>query len=165
MTCGQEEYVCTSISVKNYRRYTEIMERNEGDSIKDAHEANRRILMEVFGMKSRMVDEADPEEVLPAVKEIHFMMQDVITKKFLELNPERPEPVQQEKSAFDEYDEENGYNDGDDSVNLWKTCRENVERVIQICIKIMGESYQECMKADIISLLEHVAFEIKTLPK
>ena len=86
LSCGHKEYVCTTISVEMYRRYTEIMERNDSDSISDAFEANTKILMTVFGARQREVEEADPEDVLSAVKEIHFMMQDVITKKFLDLN-------------------------------------------------------------------------------
>ena len=104
LSCGHKEYVCTTISVEMYRRYTEIMEWNDSDSIRDAFEANTKILMTVFGARQREVEEADPEDVLSAVKEIHFMMQDVITKKFLDLNPEHPEKIQKEKSAFDEYD-------------------------------------------------------------
>ena len=134
LSCGHKEYVCTTISVEMYRRYTEIMERNDSDSISDAFEANTKILMTVFGARQREVEEADPEDVLSAVKEIHFMMQDVITKKFLDLNPEHPEKIQKEKSAFDEYDEENGYNDEDPGENLWKICRENVDRIVKICI-------------------------------
>ena len=81
LPCGHKEYVCTTISVEMYRRYTEIMERNDSDSISDAFEANTKILMTVFGARQREVEEADPEDVLSAVKEIHFMMQDVITQK------------------------------------------------------------------------------------
>ena len=90
-------------------------------------------------------------------------MQDVITKKFLDLNPEHPEKIQKEKSAFDAYDEENGYNDEDPGENLWKICRENVDRIVKICINLMKNSYQQCIEADIMSLLDHAAFEIRTV--
>lgn len=165
LLCGQEEFVCTAISVKNYRRYTEIMEHNNDASIMDAYEANKQIMKEVFGVTSRKIDQADPEDVLTAAKAIHFMMQDVITPKFLELNPKPLEKVEQEKSAFDEYDEENGYNNVDNQESLWKICRDNVDKVIKLCIQRMRASYQECMEADIISLLEHVAFELREIKK
>ena len=70
LPCGHKEYVCTTISVEMYRRYTEIMERNDSDSIRDAFEANTKILMTVFGARQQEVEEADPEDVLSAVKEI-----------------------------------------------------------------------------------------------
>jgi hypothetical protein len=163
LPCGQEEYVCTAISVQMYKRYTEIMEKNDGDSVQEAFEANTKILTNVFGVTSRKVEQADPEDVLSAAKEIHFVMQDVITMKFLDLNPDHPEKVEKEKSAFDEYDEENGYNEDSQDNNVWKICRDNVDRIVKICIRIMKNSYQQCMESDIISLLEHVEFEIRTI--
>lgn len=84
LPCGHKEYVCTTISVEMYRRYTEIMERNDSDSIRDAFEANTKILMTVFGARQQEVEEADPEDVLSAVKEIHFMMQDVDLCQYFE---------------------------------------------------------------------------------
>jgi hypothetical protein len=160
---GQDEYVCAAISVKMYRRYTEIMERNESDLIEDAFEANLQILSEVFEVPARKLQYAETEDVLTAVKEIHFFMQEVITAKFLELNPERPEQQEKEKSIFDEYDEENGYNDETDESNIWKTCRENIDRIVKLCIRVMKNSYQQCMESEIMSLLDYVAFEIRTI--
>ena len=92
----------------------------------------------VFGISEREVLKADVAEQLAAAKMIHFVMQDIITQKFLELNPNRPEEVEKEKSAFDEYDEENGYNEAEnqlDDENIWKVCRDNVDRVVKLCIK------------------------------
>lgn len=163
LPCGQDEYVCAAISVKMYRRYTEIMERNESGSIRDAFEANMQILSCVFGISSRQIERADPEDIMTAAKQIHFIMQDVITQKFLDLNPEHPERVEKEKSAFDDYDEENGYNEEETDGDFWQTCRENVDRVVKLCIRILKNSYQQCMESDIISLLDYMAFEIKTL--
>lgn len=162
LPCGQEEYVCTAISVNMYRKYTEIMEHNDSASIWDAHEANKKILMDVFGITSRKVELTDPEDFMSAAKEVHFMMQEVVTMKFLDLNPDHPERVEKEKSEFDEYDEENGYKDDEAEESVWKICRENVDRVVKICINIMKNSYQQCMNSDIMSLLDYVAFETRT---
>ena len=163
--CGQDEYVCAGITVKMYRRYTEIMEKNEGESVKDAFEANTKILSEIFGVTLRRVEQADPEETISASKKIHFVMQEIINRKFLELNPNgSQEKIEQEKSMFDEYDEENGYNDTtEDEKNFWKVCRENADRIIKLCIRLMNNSYEQCMESDIISLLDHLKFEIRTL--
>nr|DAU31150.1 MAG TPA: hypothetical protein [Caudoviricetes sp.] len=163
LMCNQKEYVCAAITVNMYRRYVEIMERNVSDSIQDAFEANTRILMDVFGARQREIEQAEPEEVLTAAKEIHFMMQDVITPKFLELDRGHSEQIQKEKSAFDEYDEENGYNEESSTESIWKIYKENVDRVVKICIRLMKNSYQQCMESDIICLLEHAAFEIQTV--
>ena len=97
---------------------------------------------------------------LKAAKAVHFVMQEVITPKFLELNPERPE--QQEASAFDEYDEEEGYNEEAETESVWRVLRENVDRVVKLCIRSFHDSYSKCMESDIMSLLDYVKFEIMT---
>lgn len=162
LLCGEKEYTCTAVSVRAYRKYTEIMEQNEGDDIGRAIMGNMMILSEIFAIGLRKVEEAGMIEIMAAAKVVHFIMQEVITPKFLELNPDRPEQIEQEGSAFDEYDEENGYNEQEET-NVWKICRENVDRVVKMCIRVMKNSYEQCMNADIISLLDYVAFEIRTI--
>lgn len=154
------------MSVEKYRAYTELMEKNGGDDVASAFQFNAAIMKMVFGISEREVLKADVAEQLAVAKMIHFVMQDIITQKFLELNPNRPEEVEKEKSAFDEYDEENGYNEAEnqlDDENIWKVCRDNVDRVVKLCIKGLNDSLSNVMKSDIMSLLDHVAFEIKTI--
>ena len=38
-----------------------------------------------------------------------------------------------------------------------------MDRAIKLCIRLMNNSYEQCMEADVISLLDHLKFEIKTL--
>lgn len=159
--CGQNEHVCTSVTAQMYRRYTEVMEQNNGESAAEAFRFNRRILKDVFRMTDREMEKAGVEEELVAAKIIHFVMQDVVTKKFLDLNPEHPE--KQEPSAFDEYDEENGYNEIESRGSVWKVCRENLDRVVKLCIRSFNNSYTQCMESDIMSLLDYVSFEIATI--
>lgn len=161
LTCGEKRYTCKSITVDMYRKYTEIMQRNTEETIESALEANTRILAIVFDVGESDIEAAGIEEILTVAKEIHFLMQDVIAMKFLDLNPEHPELVEKEKSAFDEYDEENGYNDEPESGEVWKILRENMDRVVKLCIDVLKNSYQQCMEADIISLLDHMAFQVR----
>lgn len=161
LMCGEKEVICTSVSCKMYRRYTEIMEKNDSETAADAFEVNQVILKEIFRVSERELKKADVLEQLTAIKKIHFTMQDIITKKFLDLNPEHPE--QQEKSAFDEYDEEEGYNETEQQENIWKVCRDNLDRVVKLCIRAFNDSYTQVMESDIMSLLDYVAFEILTI--
>lgn len=161
LMCGDEEHSCASVTARMYRKYTEIMERNIGESAQKAFRMGMEILKEVFGISAGQVQKADVVELLAAVKTVHFTMQEVITPKFLELNPEHPE--QQEKSAFDDYDEENGYNEEEEPGSIWKVCRENLDRVVKLCIRAFHDSYTQCMGSDIMSLLDYVAFEILTI--
>ena len=162
--CGDKEYVRTQISVETYRKYTELMEKNTAMAATAATLFNTEIIKTVFGISEREVRKADAIEQITAAKTIHFFMQEIILPKFLELNPDRPEMIQKEKSAFDEYDEENGYVDkAEEEGELWKSCRDSIDRVIKICVRGFNDSITNVMQTDIISLLDHVAFEMRTI--
>ena len=161
LLCGHEERVCATVSVSMYRKYMEIMERHDGAGANAAMRMNGEIIKVFFGVSSRELERAEAVEFLTAAKTIHFVVQEIIARKFLDLNPEHPE--KQEKSAFDEYDEENGYNDIENSASIWKTCIENVDRIVKLCIRAFHDSYTAIMDADIMALLDYVTFEIATI--
>lgn len=140
------------------------MEHGEkAEDIEKIFAFNAQIIKILFDVPESVILQADVMEQLAAAKTIHFVMQDIITPKFLELNPERPELVSEEKSAFDEYDEENGYNDlPENNKNVWQICRENLDRVVKLCVKGFNASITECMQTEIISLLDHLKFELAT---
>lgn len=163
LECGQKEHVCMKVTVEKYRAYTELMEKNSGDDAVDALIFNMEIMKMIFGVSKKEIMKADVIEQLAAAKTIHFVMQEIITPKFLELNPKKVE-IEQEESAFDEYDKEHGYDEElENSESIWKVCKDNVDRVIKLCIKGLNDSMSNCMQADIMSLLDHVSFEIRTI--
>lgn len=161
LLCGENEHIRTTVSVGTYRKYLEIMERNDGDNVAAAVRMNGEILKAVFNVPSREIEQAEAVDFLTAAKTVHFVMQEIVAKKFLDLNPESQE--EQEASAFDAYDEENGYNDLENSASIWRTCIENVDRVVKLCIRAFHDSYTAVMQADIMALLDYVAFEIATM--
>lgn len=72
---------------------------------------NLRILQELYPERPTMTElkTVDMGQFLRAANAVHFVMQEVVTVKFRELSDVPPEEVQ--KSAFDDYDRENGYED------------------------------------------------------
>lgn len=89
-------------------------------------------------------------------------MQDIVSDALL--NIVETEPIERETSAFDEYDRENGYEDEEqEEQNTWKICGEIVDRVTKIAIRLMRESYGQCMKENIIELLKYLKFELETV--
>lgn len=161
IACGNERHFVNNITVGQYRKYTKLMKQNDGEHLSDALFFNQKIAQEVFGSRMSLEElgETDIVEVMVAAKSIHFVMQEIITPKFLEL---MDEPVEQEKSAFDDYDRENGY-DEIDSRNIWEVCSDNIDRVIQIAIKLLNNSYSQCLETDIVALLDYMKFAIKTI--
>lgn len=102
----------------------------------------------------------DMGQFLRAANAVHFVMQEIVAAKFGELSDEPREEIQ--KSAFDDYDRENGYDDQVESESIWAALKENVDRVIKIATRVLHTGYNECMKSNIMELLDYVRFEIET---
>lgn len=164
ITCRGETIFINSVTVEQYKKYINFMEKNISEKITDAIFFNKRIVQEIFGnrMPFSELGEMDAIEFLSAAKEIHFIMQNVISEKLLKIV--EIEPVEQEPSAFDDYDMENGYGEENEpEENIWKVCGEILDRVIKIAIRLLKDSYSQCMKENIISLLEYLKFELDTI--
>lgn len=143
-----------------------MMEKKEKSRAADMLENmyyNKRILQAVFDPPPTMaeIDTVGMKQFLTATNIIHYVMQNTVVSKFNELSTEPPEPVK--KSAFEEYDREEGYEDEEDAENRWKALKESVDRIVKIATRALNTGYGECMKSDIIALLEHVKFEIDTI--
>lgn len=138
------------------------MQRNTSDNMLENIYFNLRILQELYPERPTMTElkTVDMGQFLRAANAVHFVMQEVVTAKFRELSDVPPEEV--EKSAFDDYDRENGYEDDEESGSIWEALKENVDRVVKIATRVLNTGYKECMESDIMQLLDYVKFEIET---
>ena len=163
ITCSSGKIFINSITVEQYKKYVALMEKNGSDRITDAMFFNKKITQEIFGnrMSLEELGEADAVEFLTAAKGIHFIMQSIISQKLL--NVVEVEQVEKEASAFDEYDIENGYEEEQPEQDTWKTCGEIIDRIVKIAIRLLKNSYSQCMREDIVALLEYLKFELDTI--
>ncbi len=163
ITCSTGKLFISSITVGQYRKYAVLMEKNDSDRIANAMFFNKKIIQEIFGnrMSLEELGGVDAVEFLAAAKGIHFIMQEIISEKLLSVV--EVEQVEKEASAFDEYDIENGYEDEHQEQDAWKTCREITDRIIKIAIRMLKNSYSQCMGEDIVALLEYLKFELDTI--
>ena len=139
------------------------MEKNDTDRFMDVMFFSKKIMQELFGNEMSLAElgEIEAVEFLTAIKAVHFTMQNIVADKML--NIVEVEHVEKEASAFDEYDLENGYEDEQPEENQWKICGEIVNRVVKIAIRLLKNSYSQCMKEDIIALLDYLKFELDTI--
>lgn len=164
ITCAGKNVFINSVTVEQYKRYVSLMEKNDSDRITNVIFFSKKIIQDIFGNRMTLSELGEMEiiEFLSAVKGIHFIMQNVISEKMLKIV--EIEPVERESSAFDDYDIENGYEEENEpEENIWKVYREILDRVIKIAIRLLKDSYSQCMKEDIISLLEYLKFELDTI--
>lgn len=139
------------------------MEKNETAQITEAMFFNEKILQELLNneVPIALIEKIDAIEFLTTIKTVHFIMQNVIMEKML--NVVKVQQIEKEASAFDEYDRENGYEDDPEEDNRWKTCGEIIDRIVKIAIRILKNSYSQCMKEDIEELLDYLKFELDTI--
>ena len=138
------------------------MEKNKSDDMLENIYFNLRILQELYPERPTMTElkTVDMGQFLRAANAVHFVMQEIVTAKFRELSDVPPEEVQ--KSVFDDYDRENGYEDEAENGSIWESLKENVDRVVKIATRVLNTGYNECMQTDIMKLLDYVKFEIET---
>lgn len=165
VTCSGKRYFINSITVEQYKKYVSLMEKNSTEKISGVMFFNKKIMQEMFGNELSLaaVGEIDAVEFLTAIKTVHFIMQNIVAEKML--NIVEVEQVEKEASAFDDYDRENGYEDEDEQPeeNQWKVCGEIVDRVVKIAIRLLKNSYSQCMKENIVTLLDYLKFELDTI--
>lgn len=165
VTCSGKRYFINSITVEQYKKYVSLMEKNSAEKISGVMFFNTKIMQELFENELTLAEigEIDAIDFLTAIKTVHFVMQNIIAEKLL--NIVEVEQVEKEKSAFDEYDRENGYEDEPEEPeeNQWKVCGEIVDRVVKIAIRLLKNSYSQCMKENIVTLLEYLHFELDTI--
>lgn len=165
VTCSGKRYFINSITVEQYKKYVSLMEKNSTEKIYGVMFFNTKIMQELFENELTLAEigEIDAIDFLTAIKTVHFVMQNIIAEKLL--NIVEVEQVEKEKSAFDEYDRENGYEDEPEEPeeNQWKVCGEIVDRVVKIAIRLLKNSYSQCMKENIVTLLDYLKFELDTI--
>lgn len=163
VTCGGKRHFIVSVTLGQYRRYASLMEKNQTERFADVMFFNKRIVQELFGGRVSFseVGAMDAVEFLVAAKTVHFVMQDIVTQKML--NIVEAEQVEREASAFDEYDIENGYEEEQPEENQWKVCGEIADRVVKVAIRLLKNSYSQCMVEDAITLLDYLKFELDTI--
>lgn len=164
ITCKGKRLFVNSVTVEQYKKYINLMEKNDTEIFSRVMFFNKKIMQEMFGNEQSLaaVGEIDAVEFLTAIKTVHFIMQNIIGEKML--NIVEVEQIEKEASAFDEYDRENGYEEEEQpEENQWKVCGEIVDRVVKIAIRLLKNSYSQCMKENIVTLLDYLKFELDTI--
>lgn len=163
ITCKGKRIFINSVTVEQYKKYINLMEKNDTEEFSGVMFFNKKIMQEMFGNELSLVEvgEIDAVEFLTAIKTVHFIMQNIVTEKMLSIV--EVEQIEKEASAFDDYDRENGYEDEQPEENQWKVCGEIVDRVVKIAIRLLKNSYSQCMKENIVTLLDYLKFELDTI--
>jgi hypothetical protein len=74
------------------------------------------------------------------------------------------EEVEQEKSAFDEYDKENGYDDlEEEKTNIYDMYLNILKKLFKVSKEKFGNSLKESLDLDLNELLDYFSYHIENL--
>lgn len=111
-------------------------------------------------LSKRDISQMSVVDTIVTAEKINLIMHDVVMKK---INVYFTEEVVEEKSAFDDYDRENGYINDDPQESVWISCIKLVNSLIRMAIKVFNDSFSSILKADIIELVEQIKYELDAL--
>lgn len=87
VTCRGERLFINSVTVEQYKKYISLMEKNDTEKFSGVMFFNKKIMQEMFGNELSLaaVGEIDAVEFLTAIKTVHFIMQNIVAEKMLNI--------------------------------------------------------------------------------
>lgn len=87
VTCRGERLFINSVTVEQYKKYISLMEKNDTERFSGVMFFNKKIMQEMFGNELSLaaVGEIDAVEFLTAIKTVHFIMQNIVAEKMLNI--------------------------------------------------------------------------------
>lgn len=87
VTCSGKRYFINSITVEQYKKYVSLMEKNSTEKISGVMFFNTKIMQELFENELTLAEigEIDAIDFLTAIKTVHFVMQNIIAEKLLNI--------------------------------------------------------------------------------
>lgn len=111
-------------------------------------------------LSKREIEQINVIDTIITAEKINLVMHDVVMKK---INIYFTEDVMEEKSAFDDYDRENGYIDDEPHESMWISCIRLLNSLVRMAIKVFNDSFSSILKADIVELIEQIRYELDAL--
>lgn len=121
-----------------------------------------KVIHTFFDSKIKIKDLCDTE--IYESLSIFYLIKKVILNINNKINDIFFEKIEQEKSAFDEYDKENDYEElEEESENIYDTYLNVINKLFKVSRQIFGNSLKESLDMDINELLDYFSYYIETL--
>ncbi len=163
ITCKGKRLFINSVTVEQYKKYINLMEKNDTEVFSGVMFFNKKIMQEMFGNELSLaaVGEIDAVEFLTAIKTVHFIMQNIIAEKML--NIVEVEQIEKEHPHSMNMTVKTDMRKRNNRRKINEVCGEIVDRVVKIAIRLLKNSYSQCMKENIVTLLDYLKFELDTI--
>lgn len=153
------------ITTYAYRRFIKLMEKiSRTDDEDDLLELYAAVIQVVFNdrVENEEIERLDVTDIIDTFGAIVEIIDISVNEKIRYLGTMLGGTMEEDQgSAFDEYDQENGYIEETTQEDVWRSYGDNLDTILQICIKSMRNSYKECLESDLSDLLDYVVFQVE----
>lgn len=154
MTIGGERLAIKAATMRSFRRYHSIVQ----DGTQGRSQALEECATVIYALADGKAEygavwSAEAAEIIAAGRQINAIMRDRIPAAMNRMSG--CEPVEMQKSAFDEYDKENGYDD-DAATERREQYMAAADAVIRAAINVCGCSYTEAADENAYELLGQI---------
>jgi hypothetical protein len=156
---------CNKITTYAYRQIVKVMEQISGtEDEDDLLEMYAAVIQSVFDgrIQDEDIDQLDVADITDTFGVIVELLDMAVNEKIRQISTMLGgAPVENQGSIFDEYDRENGYEEEVTQADVWRSYGDNLDAILQICIKSMRNSYKECLESDVSDLLDYVMYQVE----
>lgn len=109
------------------------------------------------------IEQLDVADVVNTFRTITEIIDASVNEKIREISEllNGSQQTEDQGSAFDDYDRENGYIEEQSQEKVWESYRNALDNILQICIRNMRNSYKDCLESDLSDLLDYVVFQVE----
>lgn len=109
------------------------------------------------------IEQLDVADVVNTFRTITEIIDASVNEKIREISEllNGSQQTEDQGSAFDDYDRENGYIEEQSQEEVWESYRNALDNILQICIRNMRNSYKDCLESDLSDLLDYVVFQVE----
>lgn len=155
-----------SVTTYAYRQYIKLMEliskTNDESDLLLLYSAVIRVIFN-DRIEEEEIEQLDIAEIVNTFRDITEIVDISVNEKIRAISELLSGGTVEENqgSAFDEYDRENGYIEEITQEEVWRSYGSALDNILQICIKNMRNSYKECLESDLSDLLDYVVFQVE----
>ena len=115
------------------------------------------------GLSIEEIEQLDVADVVNTFRTITEIIDASVNEKIREISEllNGSQQTEDQGSAFDDYDRENGYIEEQSQEEVWESYRNALDNILQICIRNMRNSYKDCLESDLSDLLDYVVFQVE----
>ncbi|NFA42138.1 hypothetical protein EXM65_05990 [Clostridium botulinum] len=128
----------------------------------DIYDKIYNVILLFFNITKIKLNKVSIYDLYYCFTQIQLYINEMITDKFININEASGNVViEQEKSFFDDYDLEEGYEEEKEEKSIYEIYKNTLNCTIKYAINSLKMSYKECIECNLSEMLDYIVFNIR----